>query len=72
MQSFLREFLFWVCKFKFQPIITKINTRENDIADFLSRNFNDADAFLFFQRENLPAPEKIKILDSHYEFIADW
>ena len=36
MQAYLREFLYWVCKFNFYPMISKINTKENDIADFLS------------------------------------
>ena len=39
MQSYLREFLYLVCKFNFSPIVSKINTKENDIADFLSRNY---------------------------------
>ena len=72
MQSYLREFLYSVCKYNFQPIVSKINTRENDIADFLSRNYNDEDAALFFQRENLCLPEKVEISNFHYDFVADW
>ena len=38
MQAYLREFFYWVCKYNFHPILSKISSGENDIADFLSRN----------------------------------
>ena len=72
MQAFLREFLFFVCKFNFQPVVNKINTKENDLADFLSRNFNDTDAKSFFLKENVILPPKFDISDSDFIFIADW
>ena len=72
MQAHLREFLYWVCKFNFVPVVSKIGTKENDIADFLSRNFSEDDATRFFQRENLTVPKKVEISDGLYEFIADW
>ena len=43
MQKLLREFLYWVCKFNFHPIIEKISTKDNHIADFISRNHNEDD-----------------------------
>ena len=72
MQSYLREFLYLVCKYNFCPIASKISTRENDIADFLSRNFIIADANAFFSRLSLPIPDKIDILPEDYIFVADW
>ena len=44
MQRYLREFLYWVCHFNFRPVVSKIGTKENDVADFLSRNFCPKDA----------------------------
>ena len=44
MQAYLREFLFLVCKFNFHPILSKIDTKANNVADHLSRNFSEIDA----------------------------
>ena len=43
MQSYLREFLFLVCRLNFSPVVSKISTKDNDIADFLSRNYTPND-----------------------------
>ena len=72
MQVYLREFLFWVCKYNFHPIVTKIGTKENDVADFLSRNCSTEDASMFFTRENLPPQIKLINSESDFELEADW
>ena len=72
MQSYLREFLFLVCKFNFSPIVSKIKTKENDIADFLSRNFCPNDAKSFFEKLMLPLPDKIEVCSDDYVFTSDW
>ena len=72
MQVYLREFLYWVCRYNFHPIVSKIDTKENDIADFLSRNYSDSDADLFFTRENLPPQTKLSNIESDFELEADW
>ena len=64
MQMYLREFLFWVCRYNFHPIVSKISTKDNDIADFLSRNYFESDANSFFARENFPAQTKLFLTDS--------
>ena len=38
MQKLVREFLYWVCKFNFCPVLNKISSAENNIADYISRN----------------------------------
>ena len=43
LQKLLREFLYWVCKFNFFPVLEKISSKENYIADFISRNHNRSD-----------------------------
>ena len=72
MQMYLREFLYWVCYFNFEPVVSKIGTKENDAADFLSRNFGEKDAALFFERENLPPQTIVHISDSDFVFKAAW
>ena len=69
MQIYLREFLFWVCVFNFHPIVSKIATKENDIADFLSRNFSESDANAFFIRENLPPQPNCFCLSLIFHFM---
>ena len=72
MQIYLREFLFWVCCFNFHPIVSKIGTKENDIADFLSRNYSESDANAFFACKNLPSQTKLYFTDSDFTLRADW
>ena len=43
MHSYLREFLFLVCRFNLSPVVSKISTKDNDIADFLSHNYTPND-----------------------------
>ena len=72
MQLYLREFLFWVCVYNFHPIVSKIATKENDVADFLSRNFCESDANAFFSREHLPPQTKLFFSDSDFTLQANW
>merc|ERR1711954_240925 len=72
MQKYLREFLHWVCIFNFHPIVSKIGTKENDIADFLSRNHSESDASVFFSKENLPPQTKLSNSESDFLLEADW
>ena len=72
MQLYLREFLYWVCTFNFHPIVSKIGSKENDIADFLSRNYSEKDASLFFARENLPPQKKLFLTENDFTLQADW
>ena len=72
MQIFLREFLFWVCVYHFHQIVSKIASKENDIADFLSRNSNCNDANDYFSKLNLPSQTKIYISESDFTFKAKW
>ena len=72
MQAYLREFLYWICKFNFKPVVSKIGTKQNNVTNFLLRNFSESDASTFFHKENLPSAKSVHIPDSAFEFIADW
>ena len=72
MQRYLREFLFWVCHFNFNPIVSKIASKENYVADYLSRNLSQSDADLFFSKENLPTQTKLFLSDNDFNLQADW
>ena len=49
MQKLVREFLYWVCKFNFCPVLNKISSAENNIADYISRNHDENDIALNFE-----------------------
>ena len=68
----LREFVFWVCKFNFHPMVSKIPSKENDVADFLSRNFTPSDADIFFAKESLPYQTKLYLSDTDFYLQAEW
>ena len=72
MQIYLREFLYWVCVFNFHPVVSKISTHDNYIADFISRNYCEKDANDFFTRENLPLQTKLFLSESDFKLSADW
>ena len=72
LQQLLREFLFWVCKFNFFPVLEKIGTKENHIADFISRNHIPADIDNYFESCGLPIQFKVDIPPSWFDFQADW
>ena len=46
----LREFLFIVVTKKFHPVVRKIESKRNEIADFLSRRFDEAGAKDIFKK----------------------
>ena len=72
LQRCLREFLFYVCKYKFQPIILRVSTKENDIADFISRVFDESSIAQMFQKKGLPGMKHVKIEDDMFNFVAEW
>ena len=72
LQQMLREFLFWVCRFNFFPILQKISTKENHMADFISRNHNEDDISKYFSDNGFPSQTKVVIPNDWYEFVADW
>ena len=72
MAAFLREYLFLVVHYKFHPIISHIGTKENFIADYLSRNFSPDQARTFFISHNLEPLYLRQVPDFMFKFSADW
>ena len=72
MSAFLREFLFLVVKFKFHPIVKHIGTKENFIADFLSRNFSAEEAASFFASINMSRMKQLPVPDDMFTFTCNW
>ena len=72
MAAFLREFLYLVVHYKFHPVVSYIGTKENFVADYLSRNFSGKEAKIFFKSHDMglmslrPAPDYL------FRFSAEW
>ena len=72
MQKLLREFLYWVCKFNFHPILEKISTKDNHVADFISRNHNKDDIETYFAKQGFLNQTNVTIPNEWYSFVAEW
>ena len=72
MARFLREFLLLVVHFKFLPVVKKIGTKENWLADFVSRKFDLKAHHDFFAEHNLGEMTRIPVPDNQFTFSATW
>ena len=72
LQQLLREFLYWVCKFNFFPVLEKISTKDNNVADFISRNYSPADIEKYFLSCGYPKQSQVSIPLDWFNFQADW
>ena len=72
MARFLREFLLLVVSFKFYPVVKKISTTDNWIADFLSRDFDPAAHVTFFRKHEMCPMTEITVPDHQFSFTASW
>ena len=72
MAKFLREFLYLVVHFKFLPIVSYIGTKENFVADYLSRKFDSEAAKVFFRSHNLGDLVLRQVPNNMFSFSANW
>jgi hypothetical protein len=72
MSAFLREYLYLVVKYKFNPVVKHISTKDNYIADYLSRNFSNDEATKFFSSLNMPNMKQLRVADQMFTFTSRW
>ena len=72
MLELLREFLYTVCTKKFTPVFRKIGTKQNYVADFISRCHDPTATQKFFRRNNLPTRTLIKVPDTLFNLNSNW
>ena len=70
--SLLREFLFIVVTKKFFPVVRKIDTKKNEIADHISRRFDEEAAAKTFAKFGLNDMLKIKPRADFFKLTAPW
>ena len=72
MQQYLREFLFLVTTMKFEPVLVRISTTDNFLADFVSRNHSTEDIKKEFNKFGVDKMDEITVSDEMFFFSADW
>ena len=72
MAKFSREFLYLIVTYKFVPVIKKIGTKENWLADYVSRIFDKESHKLFFEAKRLGIMKHIPSGDHQFSFSASW
>ena len=70
--SLLREFLYVVCSKKFAPIIRKIDTKSNFIADHISRRYDSDSAEKLFHSVGKSGMRRVSIPDIRFKLSAPW
>ena len=72
MLSLLREFLHVVVSKKFFPVIRKINTKVNEMADHISRRYDEESAAQVFAKFGLQDMQLIKPRENFFQLSAPW
>ena len=70
--NLLREFLYIVVTKKFFPVLRKIDTKKNEIADFLSRRFDEPGAKRIFAKFGLTNMKKVVPRTNLFSFTSNW
>ena len=72
MLSLLREFLYTVVTMKFYPIIRKISSNDNHLADHISRRFDEVAAQQLFSKSGLDGMVRVMPKRSDFKLSATW
>ena len=70
--SLLREFLYLVVTMKFFPVVRKIGTKTNEIADHISRYFDEDAAAKVFAKYGLKHMKRITPKTKYFSLSSSW
>ena len=70
--SLLREFLYIVVTMKFIPVVRKISTKDNHLADFISRRHDVTAAETIFIKAGLQNMVPIEVADKSFKLTEPW
>ena len=70
--SLLREFLYIVVTKKFFPVMRKIDTKDNFLADFISRRHDTCAIIEEFKKSGLTDMKKLSVSDSSFKLTEPW
>ena len=72
MLELLQEFLYIVCTRKFTPAFRKINTKDNHVADFISRCHDRVKITNYFRDKGHPSRDLIPAPDTLFTLRSNW
>ena len=72
MLSLLREFLHVVVTRKFYPVVRKISTDDNHLADHISRRFDETAASKVFSQSGLHGMVRVTPKTNYFNLTATW
>ena len=70
--SLLREFLFIVVSVKFFPVVRKISTTDNNLADYISRRHDAKATTEMFKNAGLNDMKLVKVPDMSFKLTEPW
>ena len=70
--SLLREFLYIAVSYKFFPVVRKISTTDNYLADHISRRHDHPAAAKLFQEAGLPPMVRVEVPDLSFQLTDAW
>jgi hypothetical protein len=72
MLSLLQEFLYVVVTIKFYPVVRKISSADNHLADHISRHFDTASAKALFSSSGLTRMKQVMPKREFFNLTATW
>ena len=72
MQELLWEYLYIVCTRGFTPIFRLVGTKENEVADFISRNHDQSKITAYFKSKGLPLRKYISAQNCLFTLRFNW
>ena len=72
MMTLLREFMYIVCVKGFTPTFRKVGTKENFVADHISRCHDPSVTEKFFLKNNLAPKRRVTIPDNFCDIHSNW
>ena len=72
MLKLLREFIYIVCEKKFIPVLRKISSKDNALADHISRRFDEESAREVFRKHGLTDMTLVAAPDTFFRTSAPW
>ena len=72
MLQLLQEFLYIVCTRGFTPIFKRVGSKDNHLADFLSRNHDDASIAAYLKLNPNPMHTRVEAPDHLFSLRSNW
>ena len=72
LQELLREYLYVVCTRGFTPKFRTVGTKDNEVADFISRRHDPVATSAFFSTKGHPKRSLVEVPDSMFNLNSNW